>query len=63
LIDATLEKKGAKRLLERGEADAGGDMFSQSFEEWEEKLWETLAMVCLATARFVTAFDECVAGV
>ncbi|KAG9088707.1 hypothetical protein FS749_001950 [Ceratobasidium sp. UAMH 11750] len=43
LIDATLEKRGATRLLERGEADAGGDMFTQSFEEWEDKLWKTLA--------------------
>ncbi|KAG8707689.1 hypothetical protein FRC09_001668 [Ceratobasidium sp. 395] len=43
LIDSTLEKRGAKRLLERGEADAGGDMFTQSFEEWEEKLWKTLS--------------------
>ncbi|KAF8606724.1 cytochrome P450 [Ceratobasidium sp. AG-I] len=43
LIDATLEKKGARKLLERGEADAGGDLFTQSFEEWEENLWKTLA--------------------
>ncbi|QRV92606.1 cytochrome P450 family protein [Ceratobasidium sp. AG-Ba] len=43
LVDATLEKRGAKRLLDRGEADAGGDSFTQSFEEWEEKLWKTLA--------------------
>jgi len=45
LIDATLEKRGATRLLERGEADAGGDMFTQSFEEWEDKLWKTLSKV------------------
>jgi cytochrome P450/NADPH-cytochrome P450 reductase len=45
LIDATLEQKGAKRLLERGEGDAGGDRFTESFNEWEEKLWETLARV------------------
>ncbi|CAE6503914.1 unnamed protein product [Rhizoctonia solani] len=43
LIDETLEKKGAKRLLERGEGDAGGDRFTENFEEWEEKLWETLS--------------------
>ncbi|KDN45033.1 hypothetical protein RSAG8_05206, partial [Rhizoctonia solani AG-8 WAC10335] len=36
LIDTTLKQKGAKRLLERGEADAGGDRFSESFDEWEE---------------------------
>ncbi|CAE7229773.1 unnamed protein product [Rhizoctonia solani] len=43
LIDATLEKKGAKRLLERGEGDAGGASFTESFDEWEAKLWETLS--------------------
>ncbi|KAG8730332.1 hypothetical protein FRC11_006965, partial [Ceratobasidium sp. 423] len=43
LIDETLEKKGAKRLLERGEGDAGGDRFTESFDEWEAKLWETLS--------------------
>ncbi|CUA67141.1 NADPH-ferrihemoprotein reductase [Rhizoctonia solani] len=42
LIDDTLEKKGAKRLLERGEGDAGGDRFTESFDEWESKLWEAL---------------------
>ena len=45
LIDDTLEKRGAKRLLQRGEADAGGERFAQSFDEWQEKLWETLAEV------------------
>ncbi|CAE6437707.1 unnamed protein product [Rhizoctonia solani] len=43
LIDETLEKKGAKRLLERGEADARSDEFSESFDEWEEKLWAVLS--------------------
>ncbi|CAE6373196.1 unnamed protein product [Rhizoctonia solani] len=43
LIDDTLEKKGAKRLLERGEGDAGGDRFTESFDEWESKLWEALS--------------------
>ncbi|KAH7322064.1 cytochrome P450 [Rhizoctonia solani] len=43
LIDATLEQKGAKRLLERGEADAGGDKFSEGFDEWEKKLWTVLS--------------------
>ncbi|KAB5589306.1 Cytochrome P450 family protein [Ceratobasidium theobromae] len=42
LIDDILEKKGAKRLLEHGEGDAGGDSFIESFNEWEETLWETL---------------------
>ncbi|KAL5632425.1 hypothetical protein ACGC1H_005399 [Rhizoctonia solani] len=43
LIDETLEKKGAKRLLDRGEGDAGGDRFTESFDEWENKLWEALS--------------------
>ncbi|KAG8700324.1 hypothetical protein FRC11_013031, partial [Ceratobasidium sp. 423] len=43
LIDTTLEKRGAKRLLEHGEGNAGGDSFAESFYDWEEKLWETLS--------------------
>ncbi|CAE6431371.1 unnamed protein product [Rhizoctonia solani] len=43
LVDETLEKKGGKRLLERGEGDAGGDRFTESFDEWEDKLWEALS--------------------
>ncbi|CEL62386.1 NADPH-ferrihemoprotein reductase [Rhizoctonia solani AG-1 IB] len=43
IIDETLEKKGAKRLLARGEGDAGGDRFTESFDEWEDQLWETLS--------------------
>ncbi|KAG9098046.1 hypothetical protein FRC07_010696 [Ceratobasidium sp. 392] len=47
LIDTTMEQKGAKRLLERGEGDAGGDHFVSSFEEWEDKLWKTLSEASL----------------
>ncbi|CCO37551.1 NADPH-ferrihemoprotein reductase [Rhizoctonia solani AG-1 IB] len=43
LIDQTLHNKGAKRLLELGEADARGDVFSESFDDWEEKLWAVLS--------------------
>ncbi|KAF8755039.1 cytochrome P450 [Rhizoctonia solani] len=43
LVDAILEKKGAKRLLKLGEGDAGGSSFLESFNEWEENLWSTLA--------------------
>ncbi|CAE6508332.1 unnamed protein product [Rhizoctonia solani] len=50
-IDEALEKKGAKRLLERGEGDAGGDRFTESFDEWEAKLWETLLKEYGAAAR------------
>ncbi|EJD42600.1 riboflavin synthase domain-like protein [Auricularia subglabra TFB-10046 SS5] len=45
LIDAALERNGAERLLERGLAGAGGDRFFEAFDEWETKLWETLAAV------------------
>ncbi|ELU42337.1 fatty acid hydroxylase, putative [Rhizoctonia solani AG-1 IA] len=43
LVDAILEKKGAKRLLELGEGDASGSSFLESFNEWEENLWSALA--------------------
>ncbi|CAE6437995.1 unnamed protein product [Rhizoctonia solani] len=43
LVDDLLEKKGAKRLLERGEGDAGGESFTRSFDEWEDQLWEVLS--------------------
>ncbi|KZV89028.1 cytochrome P450 [Exidia glandulosa HHB12029] len=42
LVDATLADKGAQRLLDRGEADAGGEGFFESFDEWETKLWPVL---------------------
>ncbi|KAF8606735.1 fatty acid hydroxylase [Ceratobasidium sp. AG-I] len=51
LIDDTLEKRGAKRLLERGEGDAGGEQFAQSFEEWQERLWGALSEVYGFTAK------------
>ncbi|EJD54178.1 cytochrome P450 [Auricularia subglabra TFB-10046 SS5] len=43
LLDAALEAGGAERLLDRGEADAAGAQFFESFDEWEGKLWEKLA--------------------
>ncbi|KAG9088708.1 hypothetical protein FS749_001951, partial [Ceratobasidium sp. UAMH 11750] len=55
LIDTTLERRCATRLLERGEADAGGDMFTQSFEEWEDKLWKTLTKSYGVTVKGVQA--------
>jgi cytochrome P450/NADPH-cytochrome P450 reductase len=45
LIDAVLEKRGAKRLSALGEGDAGGNNFLESFNEWEENLWTVLAKV------------------
>ncbi|KZW03436.1 cytochrome P450 [Exidia glandulosa HHB12029] len=50
LVDTTLAAKGAERLVERGEADAGGDRFFESFDEWEEKLWPTLVQAFDAVA-------------
>jgi cytochrome P450/NADPH-cytochrome P450 reductase len=38
LLDEKLEKLGGKRLLSRGEADAGGDMEKQ-VEAWQHMLW------------------------
>ncbi|CUA67283.1 NADPH-ferrihemoprotein reductase [Rhizoctonia solani] len=38
-----LKHKGAKRLLGLGEGDAGGNSFLESFNEWEENLWDALA--------------------
>ncbi|CAE6443082.1 unnamed protein product [Rhizoctonia solani] len=43
LIDSILEKKGANRLVTRGEGDAGGESFMRSFDEWEDQLWEALS--------------------
>lgn len=42
-IDAALANAGGARLLQRGEADAGGESFFEAFEEWEESLWRVLA--------------------
>lgn len=40
-VDAALEKAGAKRAGERGEADSGGDFFG-SFDSWYAELWPAL---------------------
>ena len=45
LIDSTFEQRGGKRLLDRGEGDAGSSTFFESFDEWEAKLWEILPSV------------------
>jgi cytochrome P450/NADPH-cytochrome P450 reductase len=41
-IDEKLEKIGAKRLLEKGEADAAGSEFEEDFQEWQQSLWQKL---------------------
>ena len=45
LIDDLLEKNGAEKLLERGEADASSIEFFQAFEDYEPKLWQALEKV------------------
>lgn len=45
LCDSLIDKHGGKRLLERGEGDAGDGSFFQVFDEYEIKLWEALAKV------------------
>ncbi|CCA71297.1 probable bifunctional P-450:NADPH-P450 reductase, partial [Serendipita indica DSM 11827] len=50
LIDEKMEAAGAKRLLERGEGDAAGAEFFDSFDAWEVKLWETLSTIYHTTS-------------
>lgn len=45
LVDDALRRAGGEALLERGEADAGGERFFEAFEEWEDRLWTALAKV------------------
>ena len=47
LIDRTIEERGGQRLVARGEGDAGGAEFFESFDAWEAKLWEVLPGVRL----------------
>ncbi|PFB13692.1 bifunctional cytochrome P450/NADPH--P450 reductase [Bacillus cereus] len=42
LIDELLAKKGAERLIGRGEGDASDD-FEEVYEEWREQLWSNVA--------------------
>ncbi|EJD54180.1 cytochrome P450 [Auricularia subglabra TFB-10046 SS5] len=51
IVDSVMEAHGAERLLERGEADAGGAQFFESFDEWEGRLWDKLAEVRDRVAR------------
>lgn len=50
LVDSLLGGKGGERLLERGESDAGGEHFFDSFDEWESKLWPKLSSAYGAVA-------------
>jgi len=43
LIDEALAQRGAIRLVEHGEGDAGAADFFDSFDAWETNLWPVLA--------------------
>jgi sulfite reductase alpha subunit-like flavoprotein len=45
LCDNLLEQHGGKRLLDRGEGDAGASNFFEVFDEFEAKFWEVLSKV------------------
>jgi cytochrome P450/NADPH-cytochrome P450 reductase len=45
LVDETLATHGATRLMARGEADASGADFFDSFDSWEAELWKVLTEV------------------
>lgn len=42
LCDGTLSERGAKRIVARGEGDAGSSELFEAFERWETTLWEAL---------------------
>ena len=48
LCDTYLSEHGAERLIPRGEADAGGPDFFESFDTWEASLWHILGRVSIA---------------
>lgn len=45
LVDDLLAAHGATRLVERGEGDASGSEFFDSFDTWEKSLWQKLGAV------------------
>ena len=45
LVDERLAAHGATGLVERGEGDASGSEFFESFDTWEKGLWEKLGAV------------------
>ena len=47
LVDDALTAHGAIRLVERGEGDASGSEFFQSFDAWEKAVWEKLGKVSI----------------
>ncbi|KLO19588.1 cytochrome P450 oxidoreductase OrdA-like protein [Schizopora paradoxa] len=57
IIDDALEKNGAERLLQRGEADASSVSFFSSFEDYEVALWKTLGDI-YGAVRKLSTFEE-----
>ncbi|KAI0075367.1 bifunctional P-450/NADPH-P450 reductase [Panus rudis PR-1116 ss-1] len=55
LIDQALNERGAKRLISRGEGDAGGSEFFESFDKWTSELWEELTKVYQTQGKEVAA--------
>ncbi|KAL1937786.1 hypothetical protein VTO73DRAFT_12805 [Trametes versicolor] len=49
LIDETFAERGATRLVERGEGDAGGAEFFEAFDTWEDALWKKLSATYATT--------------
>lgn len=50
LVDQSLADCGAKRIVERGEGDAGGSGFFEVFDKWETQLWASLTEVIPSSA-------------
>lgn len=44
-MDSKLAELGGQRIVDRGEGDASGSGFFESFEKWEENLFEVLSKV------------------
>jgi cytochrome P450 / NADPH-cytochrome P450 reductase len=57
MVDELMEQHGAKKIMERGEGDASGAEFFDSFDAWEEQLWKVLGEVGLSIP-FMTSPDE-----
>ena len=60
LVDKAFEDRGGKRLVERGEGDAGDGMFFEAFDTWAAKLWEVLPKVRFVPGRYFKSFNQVV---
>jgi len=62
LLDEKLEKAGATRIFERGEANAAGD-FVGDFDSWRERVWKKFASPNkVAESKSTGVFDVQVVG-